>query len=486
MMVNRTWKKHWRLRPGGLLTGGGWWFARVRHAAAGQGGRALIVASALLSLGVAQAGVPSPAVEGDIRRDAAVAAIELVMPSVVNIATETIFESHEWYDVWRRQFYGVPLPQAKSISLGSGVIIDEDGYLLTNFHVVKGARRIQVKLWDGREYEAERVTQTSTSDLALLQIKAKPGERFKAIKFAHDDDLLLGETVLALGNPFGLGGSVTKGILSSKNRRPPTGTGPLDIEDWLETDAAINPGNSGGPLVNLRGELIGLNVAVSQQTEGMGLGFSIPIKQVSVALSRFFRPESVDSLWFGAQLKASPGPLLITAVQPGSPAARAGLKENDQVVQVNGVVPNGIISFSRLLGKAAGQETRLVVTRGGQRFSASVHLLPLAELFRQRVGLTFHELDAATAGRVGLQAGDALVIDEVEAESPAARAGLQKGNLFRVVGADGQISGDLHIAAEVLQEKKKGDSVRLHVVARREVAPGYVEPRQIPVDVKVR
>ena len=228
-----------------------------------------------------------PAAETDIRRDATVAAIEMVMPSVVNIATETFFESHEWYDVMRRQFYGVPLPQAKSISLGSGVIIDEEGYLLTNLHVVNGAHRIQVKLWDGREYEAEWLSETPASDVALLRIKAKPGERFKAIKFAHDDDLLLGETVLALGNPFGLGGSVTRGILSSKNRRPATGKEPLNIEDWLETDAAINPGNSGGPLVNLRGELIGLNVAVSQQEQGMGLGFSIPIKQVSAALGTF-------------------------------------------------------------------------------------------------------------------------------------------------------------------------------------------------------
>ena len=435
-------------------------------------------------LWLALAALAARAAETDVRRDATVAAIELVMPSVVNIATETTTESHEWYDVMRRQFYGVPLPQSKSISLGSGVIIDEEGYLLTNFHVVNGAHRVQVKLWDGQEYEAEPLVATPASDVALLRIRTKAGTRFKAIKFAHDDDLLLGETVLALGNPFGLGGSVTRGILSSKNRRPPTGTGPLEIEDWLETDAAINPGNSGGPLVNLRGELIGLNVAVSQQNQGMGLGFSIPIKQVSFALSRFFRPEFADSLWFGAQMKASPGPLLVTAVCPGSPAARAGLRENDQVVQVNGQVPTGIISFNRWLTKTTTQDNRLVVSRGGERLTVTVRMLPLTDIFKQKLGFAPRELDAKTASGLGLSGREAMVADDIERDGPAARAGLQKGTLL--ASLDGQAAQEIHAWAELLLEKKKGDIARFVAVVRRPLAPGYVEARQVPVEVKVR
>src|SRR5262249_5766202 len=216
------------------------------------------------------------------------------------IATETLIEHHDFYEELMRQFYGprmFPQRHEKAVSLGSGVIIDEDGYVLTNFHVVRRASRIQVKLWNGDEYEAEPVQYTAGSDVALLKLVTKPSQKFKAIKFAADDDLLLGETVLALGNPFGLGGSVTKGILSSKNRRPASGNEPLDVEDWLQTDAAINAGNSGGPLVNLRGELIGLNVAVTRQDQGMGLGFSIPVKQVSAAFARFFTPELTDALW---------------------------------------------------------------------------------------------------------------------------------------------------------------------------------------------
>src|ERR1041385_6592211 len=225
----------------------------------------------LLALVTPQASVL--AAEPDIRRDATVAAVERVMPSVVNIATATVVEYEDFYQRLFREFFGqggLRPRQEQEYSIGSGVIIDEDGYVLTNLHVVRRGTRTQVKLWDGREYEADRIVATPNSDVALLKIRCKPGEKFKAVSFAADDDLLLGETVLALGNPFGLGGSVTKGILSSKTRRPATGNEPLNVNDWLQTDAAINPGNSGGPLINIRGELIGLNVAVYREGQEVG------------------------------------------------------------------------------------------------------------------------------------------------------------------------------------------------------------------------
>src|SRR4029078_5369257 len=176
-----------------------------------------------------------------------------------------------------------------------------DGYVLTNLHVVRRATRTQVKLWDGREYEADRIVATENSDVALLKLRCKPDEKFKAVSFAADDDLLLGETVLALGNPFGLGGSVSRGILSSKNRRTSASQEEqLDVQDWLQTDASINPGNSGGPLINLKAEVIGINVAVYQK--GQGIGFAIPVKLVSEALSQIFTPEHIRELWFGARL----------------------------------------------------------------------------------------------------------------------------------------------------------------------------------------
>jgi len=438
--------------------------------------------------------MPGPKVSGAsaepdiIRRDATVIAVEKVLPSVVNIATETVIEYHEWYDTMLRQFYGwprTPVHQEKSISLGSGVIIDDDGYVLTNLHVVRRASRIQVKLWDGREYDAELLVATPGSDVALLKIKGKPGEKFKAIRFAADDDLLLGETVIALGNPFGLGGSVTKGILSSKNRRPSTGDEPLDVQDWLQTDAALNRGNSGGPLVNLRGELISLNVAVYREESGergSGVGFSIPVKQVSAALSHFFAPEITDSLWFGAQLKPGSAPLEITAVQPGSPASRAGLKPGDHIAEVNGKTPHGLIDCNRLLA-SPDHLARLVLERAGRRETVSVRLISFDEMARTRLGIGLAELNQQTASRLGVSPESALVIKEVEPGGPADRAELKPGYL--VLAMDDQKTASLRQVAEILSSKQRGDSVQLTVLAPRRLG-GMVQMRPGTASLELR
>src|SRR5439155_25473868 len=192
----------------------------------------------------------------------------------------------------------------------------EDGYVLTNLHVVRRASRVWVKLADGREIEAKAIVGNTRRDVALLKLITKGNEKFRAVKFAQDDDLLLGETVLALGNPFGLGGSVSRGILSSKSRRPAPEGEPLYVQDWLQTDAAINPGNSGGPLINLRGELIGINVAVGQ---GQGIGFAIPVRRVSEALSEIHRPEIMHGNWLGIRAKSGGLPLIVTGVDATSP-----------------------------------------------------------------------------------------------------------------------------------------------------------------------
>ncbi len=427
--------------------------------------------------------------EPDIRRDATVIAVEKVLPCVVNIATETVIEYHDWYEDLLRQFYGWRGPghQQRSISLGSGVIIDEDGYILTNSHVVRRATRIQVKLWDGREYEAEPLWFTQDSDLALLRIHAKPGEKFHAIKFAPADDLLLGETVIALGNPFGLGGSVTKGILSSKNRRPSTGNEPLNVEDWLQTDAAINPGNSGGPLVNLRGELIGLNVAVyREQTgeRGMGVGFSIPVKQISATLSRCSTPEHTDALWCGLEAKTIGGALSVSSIQTGSPAFNAGVREGDQVLQVNGETPANLISFNRLLCASTNHEPRLTILHEGERRSVRIQLLPFKEVVPQKLGLTLTEpTDQALSG-LNLTPRESLLIDSVEKNGPADNAKLQRG--FLITGIEGQSVSDFKSIGEIVCAKKPGDTVQVTVIAPRRLGAGFVEFRQGTVSLTVR
>src|SRR5438034_11497231 len=201
-------------------------------------------ATASLMLGFALSLPAFGAVETDARRDTTVEAIERIMPSVVNIGTETIVEYNDPFEQMLREYWGPYYrrrPPHAHYSMGSGVIVDENGYVLTCLHVVQRASRVWVTLADGREFEAQpKFMGNARIDVALLKLITKGTEKFKAVKFAKDDDLLLGETVLALGNPFGLGGSVSRGILSSKNRRPSLEDEPLNVADWLQTDAAIN------------------------------------------------------------------------------------------------------------------------------------------------------------------------------------------------------------------------------------------------------
>ncbi len=411
------------------------------------------------------------AAEPDVRRTPAVEAVARVLPAVVNIGTETIVEVSDPFEELLREFFGPYYrrrPAETQYSLGSGVIIDETGYLLTNEHVVRRASRIWVKLTEeagGGVYEAERVAGNALSDVALLKIKAGPGERFQAVRFAADDDLLLGETVLALGNPFGLGGSVSQGILSSKSRRPAEEGGPLGIEDWLQTDAAINPGNSGGPLINLRGELIGLNVAVYR--EGQGIGFAIPIKRVSEALTELFSPER-ERLWFGARVRPAGSDLIVAAVEPGSPAERAGLRAGDHVLRVDGAPPAGFIEFNqRLLAAGDRRDVPLEVRRGNTPLQLTVRLVREATVFnaaliRQKLGLTVQELTRDQAARLGLMSPVGLYITAVEAGSEAERAGLERGQIL--LALDGKVPDDLVAAARHLYPRAPGDAVRVDLL----------------------
>jgi serine protease Do len=413
----------------------------------------------------------SQAADNDVRRDATVLAVEKVMPSVVNIATETIIQIRDPFEDFFRQFWGPyhrRQPPNSQYSLGSGVVIDEAGYLLTNDHVVRRADKIAVKFCTGTNvYSAMVVASDPKSDVALLKLNAAPGEKFKAIQFAREDDLLLGETVLALGNPFGLGGSVTRGILSSKSRVLPKEGEPLDIPNWLQTDAPINLGNSGGPLVNVRAELIGINVAVLNEFEGQraqGIGFAIPIRRVLEALSDIFPTEFVKTYWFGARVKVGTTPLVITAVQPQSPAGKAGLKAGDAIMQVNGKAPKSFIDFADLLAAGAGSDVILALQRGTTQKEIAVRLVPEntvfnAGLIRDRLGLDLEELAPQVAARYGVGPSEGFLVTGVEESSQAATAGLQRNML--VTGMDGRQPANLCAAAKLLYPKKRGDRVQL-------------------------
>ena len=420
----------------------------------------------------------------DLRRDAVVEAIERVMPSVVNVEGSADVDPNSVDDRLMAEFFGWRLQQVQEavVSRGSGVVIDEEGYVLTNVHVVDGVKRVFVKFNDGSEpIEAERVALNAAKDVALLRLKS-PGRKFPAVKFAKDDDLLLGETVIALGNPFGYAGSVSRGILSSCARRGPNedrSRGELDTLDWIQTDAAINPGNSGGPLINLRGDLIGINVATLRPQMGaQGIGFAIPIKRVNQALAEVLSGESVGRFWFGARLKAATRPLTIQAVQPGSPAEKAGLKAGDVIAAIQGDPPSGIIEFNRALVKAGdSKDIPLSVRRGGSLKELRLRLVDEADFFNNEY------LSARAGFKVAPVRGGGFVIQSVDANGPAAAVGLKRGHLIR--GLDRTEFPDVVALARYLFSRPKGETVELGVLFDQRTALGVVRQAGI-VALKLR
>ena len=406
------------------------------------------------------------------RQDAVVKAAGLVMPSVVNIATKTrVQRVRYYYDWWRDNWapYAQELPPQESA--GSGVVVDASGYVLTNVHVVKDADEIWVKInneaGEPKTYEAEVVVGSLTTDIALLKIiHGEAGKTFAVADFANNGDLLLGETVLALGNPFGLGGSVSRGILSSKSRRTETEGSQLDIPDWLQTDASINPGNSGGPLINLDGEIIGINVAVLK--EGQGIGFAIPVKRVNEALSRIFTPEFLEGNWFGAKVDAGSRPLTVTAVEPNSPAAKADMAVGDQITKINGHSPRNFIEFAvRLLDLGYNPTVQIDIKRGDDDFLRAVNLIPEktflnSGLIREKTGVSLEALTPEVARALGFNSAEGLVVSQVDAGSPADKAGLTTGVV--VVAIDDRKASDIVNAARLLNRKTSGEGLKLSLV----------------------
>jgi serine protease Do len=456
--------------------------------------KAAVVLAACLIAGCDRAPSTLPqSVSGDIRRDATVAAIERVMPSVVNIRTTQLVRRDDPYEAIFRRFYGLKdQVEERPSDIGSGVIIDEvgeDGFILTNIHVVNRAKRIQVQLWDGREYEAEALLGTREIDIALLRITRRPGDKpFRPVKIAKDDDLLLGETVIAVGNPFGLGGSISRGILSSKNRRPDSGGMKLDYRDWLQTDADINPGNSGGPLINVRGELIGINVAVVGQNEGKGTGFAIPIKQISASLSDFFSVEWTAKLWFGARLRGAPYPLTVLEVQPNSPAAKGGLKIGQEVLAVNGKPVKGLGEFNLFMTFKKNHTAEITVMDEGRKKTLAVEMIPMEELRRQmiftRLGLKTQHLTAEQAATFALNEKAGLLVADVDKGSPADVAQLKAGIVL--VEVDGAGVTDQITATNILGNKKSGERVLLTFKVLNRFANGFVEARTVQIEIATR
>src|ERR671931_1102175 len=318
--------------------------------------------------------------------------VQRAAPAVVNVyAAKMVAVRNPLFDdpIFRR-FFGVPggpggRGDPVQRSLGSGVLVDPTGLVVTNNHVIEGADQVRVSLADKREFEAEMVLKDSRSDLAVLRIKAA-NERFPALELADSDALEVGDVVLAIGNPFSVGQTVTHGIVSAVAR---TQVGITDYQFFIQTDAAINPGNSGGALVDMTGKLVGINTAIFSRSGGsQGIGFAIPANMVRVVVASAKGGGSiVKRPWLGARLQAvtpeiaeslglkRPAGALVGTVAAGSAAARSGLRTGDLIVSIDGQTVDDPNAFDyRFATKALGGTARLGVVRSGRETAATVAL----------------------------------------------------------------------------------------------------------------
>ncbi len=406
--------------------------------------------------------------------------VKRTAPAVVNIFTKTVVQERAmspFFDdpVFRRFFgdgqpFGMPRERVQN-SLGSGVIVSADGLIVTNHHVIKGADQITVVLSDRREFEAKVVTDDPRVDLAVLRI-AVGAERLPFLQLRDSDDVEVGDLVLAIGNPFGVGQTVTSGIVSAVAR---TAVGVSDYSFFIQTDAAINPGNSGGPLVTLDGRVAGINAAIYSQSGGsIGIGFAIPANMVRAVLAAVTSGGKPIRPWLGltgqavtAELAASlglprPAGVLIRSVDARSPAAQSGIKVGDVVTTVNGRAVNDPEALLfRTATEPVGAHVTLGVTRRGAERTVEFTLIAPPEDPPRQVttlsgrsplaGATVANLSPAYAEEIefaGLPQG--VVISGVARGSPAAQVGFQPGDvLLRVDDRDIAEVRDLKAALSV-------------------------------------
>jgi Do/DeqQ family serine protease len=380
--------------------------------------------------------------------------VKRVAPAVVNVYAAKIVENRNPLldDPIFRRFFGNPGAPREQIqrSLGSGVLIDASGLVVTNNHVIEGADQIKVSLADKREFEAEIVLKDARSDLAVLRIGDKR-ERFAAIDLGDSDALQVGDVVLAIGNPFGVGQTVTHGIVSAVAR---TQVGITDYQFFIQTDAAINPGNSGGALVDINGRLVGINTAIFSRSGGsQGIGFAIPVNMVrGVIASAQGGASVVRRPWLGAKLQAvtaeiaeglglkRPGGALVASITPKSPAARGGLKTGDLIVAVDSQAVDDPNAFDyRFATKPLGGQAQLGVMRGGREVRVTVALETAPESPRDEVaiksrspflGATVGNLSPALAEELRLDsAAEGVAVIGLADGSPAQNLGFQKGDV---------------------------------------------------------
>ena len=416
-------------------------------------------------------------------------------PAVVNISTQKTFKGK----TSRREFFGPgPMPgpgepfwdffekffpemprEYTQRSLGTGFIIDPKGLVITNEHVVKNADKIKVKMagQDGKEYTATVKGRDPQTDIALLQIDAK--ETFPSLTLGDSDKIRVGDWVVAIGNPFGLGHTVTQGIISAKGRI--IGAGRYD--NFLQTDAAINPGNSGGPLLNLEGEVVGINTAIV--ATGQGIGFAIPANMVKNIIEQLETKGKVIRGMLGVQVQvvtpeiakafgiSEPRGALVAEVHPDTPAEKAGLKREDIIIEYNGQPIKEMNELPRLVAATPpGTKTTVKVLRNGKEMTFPITVTELKEeqfgkeaaeqpKEENTIGLVVEDLDARMAQHLGLKETKGVVVVEVMPGSAGSDAGLRRGDV--IIEINGKAIPDTKTFQKVLAEQPKKSYARFLV-----------------------
>ncbi len=414
--------------------------------------------------------------------------VEKLLPSVVNISTTHKPGSHEDEENIPgivsanpaiSDYFNPKNPQ--QLSLGSGFIIDKDGYIITNNHVIDGAETIVVTLADNRQFDAEVVGHDSKTDIALIKIKTD--NDLPTVKTGDSDKIRVGDWIVAIGNPFGLGGSVTAGIVSAKSRD--IEAGPYD--NFIQTDASINQGSSGGPMFNMAGEVIGINTAIFSTTGGnMGIGFAVPINLTEFVVRELKSKAKVERGWIGLKIQPNtsdiadslgqdePYGVVISGVEENSAAQKAGIEAGDIITALNGETIINAKDFSRQIAETAPgssinlsiwrnrqqRQAKLQVMKMPEEKNAAVQIPPAAEerkngtAYLSEIGIEAAEISPEIIQRYQLTDGQSgLVITKVDSGSDAEIKGLQAGNLITQI--DKKAVYDLNDMNTYLEEAKQ-------------------------------
>lgn len=451
----------------------------------------LVVAWALLGAGFLIWSPRDACAQGGLAPETFADLAQRVSPAVVNISTEKTVKTERRQG---REFFGQPFPgpspfgpedpfreffekffgempkSFKARSLGSGFIIDPSGYVITNNHVIEGADKIKVRLVGGKEYQATIKGRDPKTDLALIHI-TNPPKDLPALNLGDSEAIRVGDWVMAVGNPFGLSHTVTQGIISAKGRV--IGAGPYD--NFLQTDASINPGNSGGPLLNLKGEVIGINTAIL--ASGQGIGFATPSNIAKFVITQLKEKGKVIRGMIGVQVQnvtpelaktfgmSEPRGALVAEVNPDSPAQKAGVHRGDIIIEFNGHPIHEMNELPRLVADTApGSKATLKVLRSGKEKTLSLSIVELAEEKpaqakeehggeKTPLGLEVQNLNPNLARQFRLRDNQGVVVVQVEPGSPSAEAGIRPGDL--ILEVDGTVVGTVKEYREAVAKIKK-------------------------------